>query len=406
MYMKILTVTSLNNYIKKVLDNDYILRNIYVRGEISNLKIHESGHIYFSLKDEGGKVNAVMFKSQSFQLNFMPVNGMSVEIKGRVSVYPKDGSYQLYCDEMKQVGVGELFAAYLKMKSKLEQNGLFDSQHKKLIPILPRRIGIITSPSGAAVQDILNVINRRNSSINVLIYPSLVQGSGASDNIIQGIKYLNTLEDIDVIILARGGGSIEELWAFNNEELAYAVYNSKKPIITGVGHETDFTIVDFVSDRRAPTPSAAAEIAVPSINDINERVNNIRYNLTRLMKNGIMNKYNSVELLKRSLQINNPLNYLTNAYSFIDNLKNRLNSSVAYKLNNEKVLLSKHLSIINAHNPLNVLKKGYSVLQDDNQSIISSIACLKQLKEVNIKLKDGSLKTKLDIMEVKNAEEI
>ncbi len=258
MYIKTLSVSSLNSYVKKMIDADFILNNLNIKGEISNFKMHSSGHLYFSLKDENSKINCIMFKTYANNLNFKPKDGESVIIKGKVSVYEKDGAYQLYCYEMKQEGIGELYLAFQDLKNKLEKQGLFELKHKRPIPRFPKRIGIITSPTGAAVRDIIHVSRRRNKSIELLLYPALVQGENASEDIIRGLDLLNKIENIDVIILARGGGSIEELWAFNNEKLANAIFNSKKPVITGVGHETDFTIADFVSDMRAPTPSAAA----------------------------------------------------------------------------------------------------------------------------------------------------
>jgi exodeoxyribonuclease VII large subunit len=396
MYIKVLTVSALNNYIKKVMDNDFILNNVYLRGEVSNFKLHDSGHMYFSLKDEGGKINAVMFRANTAKMDFRPANGMNVEVKGRVSVYTKDGSYQLYCEDMKQVGIGDLYVAFNRLKEKLAKEGLFDEQYKKELPRFPRRIGVITSATGAAVRDIINVATRRNNKVNILLYPSLVQGKGASEDLVKGIKYMNTLEDIDVIILARGGGSIEELWAFNEEALAYAVFNSKKPIITGVGHETDFTIVDFVSDRRAPTPSAAAEIAVPSIIEINARISNIKVNLDRIYRNDISKRTANIKLLNKTLELNNPLNYIINAYNFIDNLKGRINNSINMKISLEKESLSKFNAVLHAHNPLNVLNKGYAVIQDNENNIVSDIYKLKDESNIKVTLKNGSLKGKVD----------
>jgi exodeoxyribonuclease VII large subunit len=400
MYIKVLTVSALNSYIKKIMDNDFILNNVYVKGEISNFKFHESGHLYFSIKDENGKINAVMFRTNAASLKFIPENGMNVEIRGRVSVYPKDGSYQLYCDDMKQIGIGDLYIAFMKLKERLEKEGLFSLEHKKQIPAFPRRIGVITSPSGAAIRDIINVARRRNQNVDLLIYPSLVQGGGASEDLIEGIKVLNNIEEVDCIILARGGGSIEELWSFNDEALAYAVYNSKKPIITGVGHETDFTIVDFVSDRRAPTPSAAAEIAVPSLDEANSRLVAVMRNLSRVYANEISTRYNSVRILNKTLEINNPLNYIINAYNFIDNLKNRLNHSIDIKLNSENESLMKMNAILNAHNPLNVLQKGYAVIQDYDDNVIGDVSKLKALDRIKITLRDGSIKGSVDFTEV------
>lgn len=391
MYIKVLTVGALNNYIKKVMDNDFILSNIHVKGEISNLKIHNSGHIYFSLKDDSGKINAVMFRSDAENLNFIPENGMNVEITGRVSVYIKEGSYQLYCSKMNQAGIGELYAAFLKLKERLEKEGLFDADHKKPIPLYPARIGVITSPTGAAVRDIIHVARRRNKNIDILIYPSMVQGAAASEDIIRGIRYLNSLDDIDVIIIARGGGSIEELWSFNDEALAYEVYKSKKPVISGVGHETDFTIIDFVSDRRAPTPSAAAEIAVPSLPELNIRLNTEVGRLYSIIENKLYFKKNELDRIKNKLDLNNPTNYIVNGYNFIDNLRNQLNHNIEMVLNMKKEQLGGLNAVLNAHSPLNVLNKGYSIIQDKDENVISDVDRLKKQDNIYITLKDGRI---------------
>ena len=400
MHIKVLSVSALNNYIKKIMDNDFILNNIYIKGEISNFKYHNSGHLYFSLKDDQGKINAVMFKTQAANLNFMPENGMNVEVKGRVTAYTKDGSYQLYCENMKETGIGDLHIAFSKLKEKLEKEGLFREERKKDIPLYSRRIGVVTSQSGAAIRDIINVASRRNPQVDILIYPALVQGVDASEDIIKGIEYLNTIPDIDVIILARGGGSIEELWAFNEERLAYAIYKSQKPIITGVGHETDFTIADFVSDRRAPTPSAAAEIAVPSLAELNAKLNTMRINLTRVLKNDIIKKYNDVRMLNKSLEVNNPLNYIINSYNFIDNFKNRLEHTINMKLAMEKEHIAKLNAVLQAKNPLNILKRGYAVIEDENNKIIDDINRLKELKDIQVTLQNGKIKGKIDFREV------
>ena len=400
MHIKVLSVSALNNYIKKIMDNDFILNNIYIKGEISNFKYHNSGHLYFSLKDDQGKINAVMFKTQAANLNFMPENGMNVEVKGRVTAYTKDGSYQLYCENMKETGIGDLHIAFSKLKEKLEKEGLFREERKKDIPLYSRRIGVVTSQSGAAIRDIINVASRRNPQVDILIYPALVQGVDASEDIIKGIEYLNTIPDIDVIILARGGGSIEELWAFNEERLAYAIYKSQKPIITGVGHETDFTIADFVSDRRAPTPSAAAEIAVPSLAELNAKLKTMRINLTRVLKNDIIKKYNDVRMLNKSLEVNNPLNYIINSYNFIDNFKNRLEHTINMKLAMEKEHIAKLNAVLQAKNPLNILKRGYAVIEDENNKIIDDINRLKELKDIQVTLQNGKIKGKIDFREV------
>jgi len=392
MYIKTLSVSALNNYIKKTLDADFILNNLSIKGEISNLKLHSSGHMYFSLKDEGSKINCIMFKTYTSSLKFLPKDGDSVVVKGKVSVYEKDGAYQLYCQEITQEGLGELYIAFQKLKEKLEKAGLFDEKRKKPIPKYPRRIGVITSPTGAAVRDIINVSTRRYKGVNMLIYPALVQGYNASEDIIKGIETLNQIEDIDVIILARGGGSLEELWAFNNEELAYEVYNSKKPIITGVGHETDFTIVDFVSDRRAPTPSAAAEMAVPNMEELLRGINTYETALNTSIINTFKDYNNKIESLRKTLYLNSPANFIVNQYNYIDRLQDTITYKMKLILQNKKENLGKLNSILDAHNPLKVLNKGYAMIQDSDGKIISEKKDLKENKEFLITLKDGKLK--------------
>ena len=399
MFIKVITVTALNGYIKKVIDSDFILNNANVKGELSNVKLHSSGHIYFSLKDAFGKVNCVMFKSQTSKLRITPRDGMNVIIRGKVSVYEKGGAYQLYCDSMESDGEGQLYLDFQNLKEKLEKQGLFDNAHKKNIPSFPARIGIITSPTGAAIKDIINVATRRNANVNMLIYPSIVQGVNASEDIAQGVKYFNSLKNVDLIIVARGGGSIEELWAFNEENLACVIYNSKIPIITGIGHETDFTIADFVSDYRAPTPSSAAEIAVKNVKELNDRIKAIREMLLKSVKFNITKEYSKVNLLNKTLKLNNPLNYIVNQYIYIDNLKESLNYKINAKISLEKQKLSKANALLHAHNPLNVLNKGYAVLQNNEKQVISEISKLKNIKEVKITLRDGSAGFKISNLE-------
>ena len=399
MFIKVLTVTALNGYIKKVIDSDFILNNANVKGELSNVKIHTSGHIYFSLKDAFGKINCVMFKSQASKLKITPRDGMNVIIKGKISVYEREGAYQIYCDSMEADGEGQLYLAFQNLKEKLEKQGLFDETHKKDIPLFPSRIGIITSPTGAAIKDIINVATRRNLKVNMLIYPALVQGINASEEIAGGIKYFNSLKNVDLIIIARGGGSIEELWAFNEENLAYEIYNSKIPIITGVGHETDFTIADFVSDHRAPTPSAAAEIAVKNLDQLNSEIRALRELLLRSVQFKLTKEFNKVNLLNKTLKVNNPLNYIVNQYIHIDNLKENLSYKLNSKISFEKQKLSKFNALLHAHNPLNVLNKGYAVLQNNENAVISEINNLKNIKEIKITLKDGSAGFKLSSLE-------
>ncbi len=400
MHVKTLTVSQLNRYVKNTLDADFILNNASVKGEISNLKIHSSGHIYFSLKDEGSKINCVMFKSYAYKLNFNLENGMNIIAHGNVSVYGKEGSYQLYVKEMKREGIGDLYIAFEKLKEKLKNEGLFDESNKKEIPRFCKKIGgVITSPTGAALRDIINVTKRRNKGIELLIYPALVQGTDASKTLVDGIKTLNKVEDVDIIILARGGGSIEELWAFNNEDLAYTIYNSKKPIITGVGHETDFTIVDFVSDRRAPTPSAAAEIAAFDREVLMKEIFNYKYTIKNSMENIIKEKRNYLNLYKQRIESNSPANIIVNEYKNIDNLKELLNTKIKGKLNKGKDNLSKLSSLLEAHNPLNVLKKGYTLVEDESNNLITEKETLKELNKINIIFKDGKAKLNIKYIE-------
>lgn len=390
MYVKTLTVSELSTYIKKIIDSDFILSNTNVKGEISNFKIHSSGHVYFSLKDDFGKINCIMFKNKFENIKFLPENGMSVVIKGKVSVYQKDGSYQLYCNDIELEGAGKLSAAYENLKKKLEAKGLFDVSAKKVIPKHSRRIGVVTSPTGAAIRDIINVSKRRNNKVNILIYPALVQGPNAPNDIIKGIEYLNTVKDVDVILIARGGGSIEELWSFNDEALAKAIFKSKKPIVTAVGHETDFTMVDYVSDLRAPTPSAGAELLTLDLNEINSKIDSYRENLKKLVKNNINNEKSKLFNYKKSLEYNSPVVLITNAYKQLDNLNDTLNVSVRNRLKLEEQKLSKINALLNAHNPLNVLNRGYAIIKDEDNNLITHIGELSAKNNINITLKDGN----------------
>ncbi|SMC17542.1 Exodeoxyribonuclease VII large subunit [Clostridium acidisoli DSM 12555] len=390
MYVKTLTVSELSTYIKKIIDTDFILSNTNVKGEISNFKIHSSGHVYFSLKDDFGKINCIMFKNKFENIKFLPENGMSVVIKGKVSVYQKDGSYQLYCNDIELEGAGKLSAAFENLKKKLEAKGLFDVSAKKVIPKHSRRIGVVTSPTGAAIRDIINVSKRRNNKVNILIYPALVQGPNAPNDIIKGIEYLNTVKDVDVILIARGGGSIEELWSFNDEALAKAIFKSKKPIVTAVGHETDFTMVDYVSDLRAPTPSAGAELLTLDLNEVNFKIDSYRENLKKLVKNNINNEKSKLFNYKKSLEYNSPVVLITNAYKQLDNLNDTLNVSVRNRLKLEEQKLSKINALLNAHNPLNVLNRGYAIIKDEDNNLITHIGELSTKNNINITLKDGN----------------
>lgn len=398
MHIKTLSVSELNSYIKKVMDNDFILKNTEIKGEISNFKFHNSGHVYFSLKDKFSKINCVMFRSYAENLTFIPENGDNVVLKGRVAVYQKDGVYQFYCEKMQKEGIGDLFIAFEQLKKRLYEEGLFDEEHKKSIPMYAEKIGVITSSTGAAIKDIINVSKRRNKYAKILIYPSLVQGENASRNLIEGIKYLDSRDDVELIIIARGGGSIEELWAFNDEDLAYTIYKCKTPIISGVGHETDYTICDFVSDMRAATPSVAAELAISKLEDIIGNIEKNKGKLDNLMKTIIHLKAKELSYYENSIRLNNPLNIIANEYLKVDNLKTKLFHEIKSKIEYEKIKLSKVNSLLNAHNPLNILSKGFSIIQDEEDNIISTRENIKKGTYLKLTLKNG--KTKIKVSEV------
>ena len=392
MKIKTLTVSEVTNYIKRVLDNDFILNNLSVKGEISNLKYHSSGHIYFSLKDDKGKVNCVMFKGNAVFLKFKLEEGMEVIITGRASIYPATGSFQLYCDEIQKEGQGELFIKFERLKEKLSKEGYFDENHKMMIPKYPKRVGVVTSPTGAAIRDIINVSTRRNNTVDIVLYPAKVQGINAYKEVIEGIEYFNRENNVDVIIVGRGGGSIEELWNFNEEDLAMAVYDSKIPIISAVGHEIDYTICDFVSDFRAATPSQGAEIAVPLKSEIMNLVDNTMKSIDDSIQYKLKNCINEIKNAERILKIHSPLSLIANAYLEVDKFKERLNFVVKAKLNKEKKNIENLNNLLIAYNPTKVLEKGYAIIEDEKNNIITSKNMLKKEKNLNIILKDGKVK--------------
>ncbi|MDB1940438.1 exodeoxyribonuclease VII large subunit [Clostridium tertium] len=399
MRIKTLTVSELNNYIKKTLDNDFILNNLLVKGEVSNLKYHSSGHIYFSLKDSISKINCVMFKSNSADLDFKLTEGMEVIANARCSIYPGTGSLQLYIEKLQKEGIGELHIKFEKLKKKLQDEGYFDEQYKKEIPKMPKRIGVVTSETGAVIRDIINVSKRRSSLIDIVLYPALVQGEGAYKTIINGIKYFNDTKSVDVIIVGRGGGSIEELWNFNEEDLAKEIFKSKLPIISAVGHEVDFTISDFVSDYRASTPSQAAEIAVPLESDIMYEIDNYNKRINEIVFNKFSYEKEKLSNYKKILSLNSPEVILSNSYLELDRIEDRMKKLVFNKIEKEKLKIKSLNDILEAHNPINVLKKGYTIVEDNEKNIISSKEEIKDLDEFNIIFKDGKVKGKIISMD-------
>ena len=397
MKLKTLTVTEVSNYLKRIIDNDFIMNNLSVKGEVSNLKFHSSGHIYFSLKDGESKINCVMFKSDAVNLNFLIENGMEVSVKARLSIYIKDGAYQLYCREISSLGIGELFEKFEQMKKELEREGIFETTYKRKIPKYPEKIGVITSSTGAAIQDIIQVIRRRNKIVDIVIYPAKVQGIGAEQTLIEGIRYFNRKDNIDVIIIGRGGGSIEELWAFNDKELAYEIFNSKIPVISAVGHETDFTICDFASDFRAPTPSAAAEISVPIIEDEKRKINNfesiLRQNLTRRIEKENIN----LSYTQKILEKNNPSNLIKKKKENLEVISENLNKLMIAKIEIEKNKIMTFNKLLSNINPLNILERGFCIVSDDRGNSLNSIKELDN-REINIKMSDGEVKGLFEIL--------
>ncbi|HAT4282496.1 TPA: exodeoxyribonuclease VII large subunit [Clostridium perfringens] len=398
MKLKTLSVGEVNNYVKKLVENDFILKNLNVKGEISNLKFHSSGHIYFSLKDENSKVNCIMFKNNAVNLDFRLEEGMKVEIKARLGVYHKEGTYQLYCENIKKAGIGELFEEFHKLKKELSEEGIFDEKYKRALPKFPKRIGIITARTGAAVRDIINVIQRRNKSLDIILYPAKVQGENAADSIIEGIRYFNNEKSVDVIILGRGGGSIEELWAFNNRYLAYEIFNSRIPTVSAVGHEVDFTISDFVSDMRAPTPSAAGELVSPSLQEmINDLVNKKEF-LHRAIDRKFLNSKRDVDLLYKGLKGNNPKHIIEKRIKEVNSLEEKLNFLGKRKIDKAKDELIALNSILQTLNPLNTLGRGYSVIMDKEDKVINELSELKKNDMVKVIMKDGSVNIDIKII--------
>lgn len=390
-----ITVSQLNNYIKTLVDRDEFLNNVYIKGEISNFKRHYTGHLYFTLKDGEALIKCVMFKTYTSYLKFEPEDGMSVLILGTVAVYERDGVYQIYAKGMEVDGLGALHVAYEQLKQKLESNGMFDEKNKKKIPVLPKAIGVVTSKTGSVIRDIINVTTRRFPKVNIKIYPAAVQGEGAAETIVKGIEYFNSAKNVDTIIIARGGGSLEDLWPFNEEITANAIFNSKIPIISAVGHETDFTIADFVADLRAPTPSAAGELAVPDINEINWKLVNIRRNLSILLNKKIENMKQRYAKVMNSSVFKNPTNDIKRRILTLEGYSRRLESSIKIKNQNVKINLTKIISKLDGLSPLKTLSRGYSIAENSSGKVIKSIKDVKQGEKIKLILNDGDINTQV-----------
>ncbi len=421
---KYLTITAITRYLKYKLDSDEHLKNVFLKGEISNFKAHSTGHLYFSLKDETSKINAIMFSANAKKLKFQPQDGSKVLLVGRISVYEATGNYQIYVEDMIEDGVGNLYIAYEKLKAELAKEGLFDDSHKKKIPKIPSKVGIITAPTGAAIKDIISTIRRRFPLCETILFPSLVQGENAASDIVKNIKLADTY-DLDVLIVGRGGGSIEDLWPFNEEIVARAIYEANVPIISAVGHEVDFTIADFVSDLRAPTPTGAAELAVPNQTDVLKHIEQLRIRANENIYKKINYQKLYLDSLKNSFVIKSPMIMYENKKQKLDmnleKIKNLINNILEvrkskfnllksnYLLNNpneiykhQQIRLENIIDKLNIINPLNTLKRGYTLTYfDDN--IVKDIKDIKVGNVIKTRFTNGTVEsTVTNIMEVKD----
>lgn len=389
-----ITVSDLNLYIKDKIGNDEYLNNVFVKGEISNFKHHYTGHMYFTLKDEKSLIKCIMFKSYTSNLNFVPKDGMKVMVLGTVSVFERDGVYQIYCKAMQEDGLGSLHIAYEELKKKLGEEGLFDESHKKEIPQMPRCIGVLTSNTGSVIRDIINVSTRRNPNVYIKLFPVPVQGEGAAEKIAKAIQIMNEKKLADVLILARGGGSLEDLWPFNEEVVARAIYKSNLPIISAVGHETDFSISDFVADLRAPTPSAAAELAVPNVADIALKIDGykLRY------KNALKKKIEVMKLRYEKCMMNRvfrePLQKIQERYIKIDIINKSMLNSASKVIEKNKSRLSETITKLDSLSPLKTMMRGYSLIQKEGK-LVKSKNDLEKDDVVSIRLVDGNKDAKI-----------
>ena len=390
-----ITVTDLNKYIKNKVDNDEYLNNVLVKGEISNFKHHYTGHMYFTLKDENSLIKCIMFKSYTSNLKFVPKDGMKVMILGTVSVFERDGVYQIYCKAMQEDGMGSLYTAYEELKNKLEKQGLFDSKYKKPIPKFPKSIGVLSASTGSVIRDIINVSTRRNPNCYIKLLPVPVQGKGAGEKIAEAIKIMNEYKLADVIILARGGGSLEDLWPFNEEVVAHAIFESELPVISAVGHETDFTIADFVADLRAPTPSAAAELAVPNVNDL--LIDLEKYN--NRFKNSLKKKIELMRLRYEKCMANRvfkePLQKINERYLLIDRIVKQMEGEITNKVKDDKTKMVELITKLDNLSPLKTLSRGYSLTTNVQGNIVKSVKDVKKDDELKIRFQDGITNVKV-----------
>ena len=396
MAQQVLSVTQINEYIRDTMDRDPLLNSLAVKGEISNYKLYPSGHHYFTLKDEGGALKCVMFKGNALRLRFRPENGMKVIAMGKISVFPRDGAYQLYCTAMAMDGIGDLHAAFEQLKKKLEAQGLFDPSHKKPLPKYPGTIGIITSAAGAAVHDMLRILRKRYPLTRVRLLPVRVQGAEAPGEIAAAIAYANHFRLADLLIVGRGGGSIEDLWAFNDEQVAYAIYHSNIPVISAVGHEPDVTISDYVADLRAATPSNAAELAVPDQDALRQTLDSMSATMAGSLQRQLKSARQHYEVLAQSPALRSPMGYLNQRRQVLEFLKNRMTSAQNQNVHRKKQRYISAVSKLDAMSPLKVLTRGYAMVQTGEGTVVRSIEQIHPGDALQISVSDGTMNVTVD----------
>lgn len=385
-----MTIAQLTEVIKAVVENDELLQHVTVRGEISNFYTHSSGHLYFTLKDRSAQIKAVMFRSSARLMRFQPGNGMGIIATGSIGIYPERGEYQLYVQEMQPDGIGALHLAYEQLKKKLAKEGLFDEAHKKPIPRLPRRIGVITSPTGAAIRDIISIIRRRFPYVQILIAPAIVQGAEAPQSLVQALTMMQS-QDVDVVIMGRGGGSIEDLWAFNEEIVARAIYASEIPVISAVGHETDFTIADFVADLRAPTPSAAAELAVANFSELYRYLNSVEKRLEQCMTHRVKQMTTRFDRVHKRRVFQRPEEIFLKNWQRVDDLERRLHRTIDTQVKLAREQLKGQIKHLDSLSPLNVLARGYSLTATADGKLLQSVKAVQPDDLLQIRVLDGRI---------------
>lgn len=395
---KIYTVSKITKYIKNLFENDYNLQDIWILGEISNFKLHSSGHMYFVLKDQESQIKGVMFKGNNLSLRFMPQDGMKVKVRGDISVYERRGEYQLYVKEIVEAGKGELYLAFERLKEKLKAEGLFSEEFKKKLPLVPKNIAVITSPTGAAIRDVITVSLRRFPNLSILVVPSLVQGTLAAQEIAKKIDFLNKhFNNLDFIIISRGGGSLEELWAFNEEILARSIYNSKIPIVSAIGHETDFTISDFVADLRCPTPSAAAEMTIPDKSSLINNINLLNSKLNKAIKRNLELKVENINSINKSIQYQGPENKINQYYQYIDEFSVRIKLRIKHQIELYEEKIKKDKQRLDSLSPGAVIERGYSICRKiPGKEIIKRLNQVEIGNEIEVIISDGKMLGKVD----------